>query len=301
MANTTDQTNKLFIGPAGWSYADWHGVFYPTKSSSKFDELAYLARYFNVIEINSSYYHPPSVDAARSWIKRVSTNKHFRFTAKLWQKFVLERSTYTNNDVENVQRALDILQDAELLGAVLVQFPQSFKNTIEGRSWLFRVLSIFKMYPLFVEFRHASWNVRQTFDLLNETNAGFVNIDQPVIGNALGFTEKITSGKGYFRFHGQNTTMWFNEKAGRDDRYNYTYGKDELDIFTRTIQKNALEAESIYIIFNNHYKGQALRNAFELEFLLTKEKQNIPDQLIKTYPQLISIRKPEDPQQLELF
>lgn len=292
---------KHFVGPAGWSYPDWRGTFYPIKSNTKFDELSFIAQHFDVVEINSSYYHPPSREAARSWASRISGNKNFRFTAKLWQKFVQERSIFTNHDIENVQKALDTLMDKELLGALLIQFPQSFHNTIEGRSWLFRILSLFKMYPLVVEFRHNSWNVQQTLDMLKEMNSGFVNIDQPIIGNGLGFTENLTSTISYFRFHGKNEHMWFEETAGRDDRYNYTYKIEELNQFLKAIERKMDESKVIYIIFNNHFKGQALRNAFEFSYLLSGEKQDIPENLIKTYPELLTIRQPENPFQLELF
>ncbi len=301
MSTQNKGCEKIYIGPAGWSYPDWRGTFYPPKSGRKFDQLAFTAQYFNLIEINSSYYHPPTADTAKSWVTRVAGNEKFRFTAKLWQKFVLERNTYTNKDIEAVQNAFDVLLDSGQLGAILIQFPQSFHNNLEERSWLFRILSLFKMYPLVVELRHDSWNVHQTFDMLQEMNCGFANIDQPIVGQSLGFTEIMTSDTGYYRFHGRNTAMWFNENAGRDDRYNYTYAGEELQTFLAAVKKNATEAGPVYVVFNNHFKGQAVRNAFEFIYLLKNEKLDIPESLLKTYPDLVNIRKPENPQQLELF
>ncbi|KAA3612375.1 MAG: DUF72 domain-containing protein [Calditrichaeota bacterium] len=301
MDKSRQNSKKIYVGPAGWSYPDWRGTFYPAKANQRIDQLVFIAQYFNFVEINSSYYHPPSTDAAQTWCSRVAGNKDFRFTAKLWQKFILERSTYTNKDIESVQKAFDILFDAGLLGAILIQFPQSFQNKLDERSWLFRILTIFKMYPLVVELRHASWNVAQTFDLLKEMDAGFVNIDQPVVGKGIGFTEIATSPTGYFRFHGRNKEMWFNENAGRDDRYNYTYTKSELQTFLKAVKTADAQSETVYVVFNNHFKGQAVRNAFEFMYLLKNEKLDLPDSLIKTYPDLIEIRKSINPEQLELF
>ena len=60
-------TNKIRIGPAGWSYKDWEGIVYPQKPGAKFDPLEYLARFFDTIEINSSFYRPFTATTAKSW------------------------------------------------------------------------------------------------------------------------------------------------------------------------------------------------------------------------------------------
>ncbi len=77
--------NKVYIGPAGWNYKDWEGIVYPSKAEKNFDQLAYLARFFNVIEINSSFYRPPAVKSTLKWVDRVKYNPQFTFTYKLWQ------------------------------------------------------------------------------------------------------------------------------------------------------------------------------------------------------------------------
>ena len=78
----------LYVGTAGWSYPSgqgrWDGVFYPEKLPDR-DKLAFYAQYFNAVELNSSFYRPPSAHAARAWAGKVPDD--FRFTAKLWQKF----------------------------------------------------------------------------------------------------------------------------------------------------------------------------------------------------------------------
>src|SRR6266849_11018951 len=86
------------IGPAGWSYADWRGRVYPAGAGSKFDTLALVAKYFDTAEINSSFYRPPSPVTARSWLKRITHNPNFVFTAKLFRSFTHERGQATNED-----------------------------------------------------------------------------------------------------------------------------------------------------------------------------------------------------------
>lgn len=293
--------NPIFVGTAGWSYPDWKGVFYPASPPQGFDELAFLAQHVDLVEINASYYHPPAARAAKAWLARVAHNPRFRFTAKLWQRFVMERTPYGRDEERLVQQSLDVLQDAGRLGALLIQFPQSFYNTIENRSWLFRLFTSFKMYPLVVEVRHRSWDQPEVLELLARSGAGFANIDQPVIGNGLGWTTHRTAAFAYIRLHGRNTRMWFNEEASRDDRYDYLYTPDELKAFVAPVQELAQDAEATYVVFNNHYYGQAAHNAFEFLFLLHGEKLAIPRELVSRYPALLDIRSSDTPGQMDLF
>src|SRR6266700_4101913 len=82
---------SIRIGPAGWSYPDWAGIVYPRARSRRFHEAEYLSRFFDTIEINTSFYQPLQPDTARSWIGHVAHNPRFTFTAKLWKRFTHER------------------------------------------------------------------------------------------------------------------------------------------------------------------------------------------------------------------
>ncbi len=132
--------NKVRIGPAGWAYKDWEGVVYPQKPGSKFDPLEYLARFFNTIEINSSFYRPFSASTAESWARRVAAARDFMFTAKLHRVFTHERGQATADDEKQVREGMDALRKAGKLGALLLQFPWSFKNTDDERVYLSKVL-----------------------------------------------------------------------------------------------------------------------------------------------------------------
>src|SRR5688572_18115921 len=112
------------FGPAGWDYKDWAGVVFPSPKPRGFDPLAYLARYFDTVEINSTFYRPAAPKVGQSWAERVEDNRRFRFTVKLWQRFTHERAeSWTSQEVKDARGVLDVLQKAERLGAVLVQFP----------------------------------------------------------------------------------------------------------------------------------------------------------------------------------
>src|ERR1041384_1023358 len=136
------------IGPAGWSYADWRGRVYPEGTGTKFDTLALVAKYFDTAEINSSFYHPPSPDTARSWLRRIEHNPNFVFTAKLYRAFTHERGKPTNADEKLFCQGMDPLMEAGKLGALLIQFSWSFKNGIEERNYLNQLAKRFKEYPL---------------------------------------------------------------------------------------------------------------------------------------------------------
>ncbi len=292
---------NLYIGPSGWSHEDWKGVFYPEKRSRGFHELSWLAQWYNLVEINSSWYHPQSVHASRSWLKAVQHNPRFRFTARLWQKFLLERSSYTSQDVLLVRHGMDVLMDAGRLGALLLSFPQSFHNNIETRSWLFRIITEFKMYPLIVEFRHNSWEAPEVLQMLRDRDVGIASIDQPIVGNGMPLRTLSTATFACFMLYGRNTEKWFDEQADRNARHDYLYSKEELQEFRQAVEKAIKAATAVYVVFGNHFRGQALCNAFELQHMLTGQNPAIPRDLVRAFPVLQNIRRRQNPRQLELW
>src|SRR5262245_39914331 len=139
----------ILVGPAGWSYADWRGRVYPEGAGSRFDTLAFVARYFDTVEINSSFYHPPSVETARSWLRRIEHNPNFIFTAKLNRRFTHERGKATSEDEKAFREGMDPLREAGKLGALLMQFTWSFKNERDDSAYIDQIVGQFKYYSLF--------------------------------------------------------------------------------------------------------------------------------------------------------
>lgn len=276
----------IHIGPAGWSYKDWEGTVYPQKPGKNFDPLEYLARYFNTIEINSSFYRPPSVSTTKGWAQRVAANKEFTFTAKLHRLFTHERGKATAADEKEFHDGMAPLIQAEKLGALLLQFPWSFKNTVEDRIYLAELLEKFREYPLVLEVRHASWNTPAMYEWLQERGVGICNIDQPVFSKSIRPAALTTSPVGYIRLHGRNYQNWFREKAPRDERYNYLYSFDELDPWLKRIKEVAKQTRETYVITNNHFRGQAVVNAIEIEAALKEKRVPAPEPLFSVYPRL---------------
>lgn len=289
------------IGPAGWSYKDWESVVYPEKPGKKFDPLEYLARYFDTIEINSSFYRPPTPSTTKSWANRVAANKQFIFTAKLHRVFTHERGKATAEDEKLFREGMDVLAKADKLGSVLLQFPWSFKNTPDDRIYLAQLLERFSDYPLVVEVRHTSWNNEEVYEWLQERSVGVCNIDQPVFKRSIRPAALTTSPVGYVRLHGRNYQNWFREQAPRDERYNYLYSLDELDPWITRIKEVAKNTRETYVITNNHFRGQAVVNAVEIKAALAEKPVPAPEPLFKVYPRLRESATSEENRGNKLF
>jgi uncharacterized protein YecE (DUF72 family) len=278
--------SMIRIGPAGWAYKDWAGTVYPVPRPRGFDPLAYLARYFDTIEINSTYYRPAARSSADEWIRRVADRPAFRFTAKLWTRFTHERDTaFTLSEVDAVHEAMAPLLDAGRLGALLLQFPWSFRRTDENRHWLDDVTRTFRRYPLVLEVRHESWNVPGFYAELAERQIGFVNIDQPRFSNSITPSATATSAVGYVRLHGRNYEDWFREGAGVEARYDYLYSSDELDPWVDRSKDVASATIDTFIITNNHFQGQAIANAVMMQAKIAGAPVPAPPAVVATYPE----------------
>ena len=284
----------IHIGPAGWSYKDWEGVVYPQKPGAKFDPLSYLTQFFDTIEINSSFYRPPTPTTTKSWAKRVEGNPGFRFTAKLHRIFTHERGKATAEDKKAFREAMNPLAESGKLGAILIQFPWSFKNIDEERAYLFGLMEQFQEYPLVLEVRHASWNTPGIYEELEEKGVGICNIDQPIFAKSIKPAALTTSGIGYVRLHGRNYGNWFREQAPRDDRYNYLYSLDELDPWITRIREVAKQTKESYVITNNHFLGKAVVNALEIKSILDGNKVPAPAPLFEKYPHLNEVAVPKE-------
>jgi uncharacterized protein YecE (DUF72 family) len=301
---------RIRIGTAGWSYKDWDGILYPPEvARKKIHPVEFLARFFDVIEINTSFYGHIRPELGRLWSRKAAAvNPNFLFTAKLHRSFthsplaVMEPTSAASirpNDTDErlAREGLDSLAAEGKLGALLIQFPISFKNTSLNREYLEQLLRQFIEYPRVVEVRHESWNQPETIAEFMRHNAAFCNIDQPLLGRSLAPTEHVTSAVGYVRLHGRNYEHWFDGGSGsdnRDDRYNYLYKPAELQKWKKKIEMIARRAESTYVIANNHFQAKAAVNALELRHLLDGKKVRAPETLVKNYPELKGMVEIED-------
>src|SRR5579884_2223713 len=287
---------NVYIGTAGFSYKDWEGIVYPKDlKKRKIHPLEYLAQFIDCCEINTSFYGHIGPNVGRSWCQKVAAvNSSFQFTAKLFQGFThLPKGTkapspfnltVSAEDEKLAREGLDSVADEGRLGAVLVQFPISFKNEDDTRDYLFNLINKFSQYPLVLEIRHESWNDADILGRLAEAGVAFANIDQPRLGKSLRGTQHVTAQVGYVRLHGRNYKEWF-QADNRNDRYNYLYKPKELEGWKEKINDISQKAEKTFVVTNNHYKGQAAVNALELKNMLSGTKVKIPEPLVEHYPE----------------
>jgi len=261
---------EMFIGPAGWSYPDWKGIVYPKPQPRGFRAPTYLAQFFNTIEVNSTFYRPPTAANSRRWVDDVRSQGDFLYTAKLWRRFTHDRAPrWSDADVETFRTGLAPLVEAGRLGALLVQFPYSFHPTRGNRSYLADLVATFDDLPLVVEVRSRDWLAGEMPGYIASLGVGFCNVDQPQIGGNLPLTSETFGPTGYLRLHGRNTAAWFAEDAGRDQRYDYLYNERELDELQKVIEDATAQVERMFVIANNHYRGQAVAAGLQLMNRLT--------------------------------
>jgi uncharacterized protein YecE (DUF72 family) len=281
------------IGTSGWHYpggkGTWNGVFYPpTRGRAKtFDELSFYAAHFNTVELNTTFYGQPRASVSRSWAER--TPAGFEFSVKLYQKFthpnmfaervkkslpgdelgpgseplIRELARPNLADLDEFKRGIDPLASAGKLGALLAQFPASFKNGERERDYLSQLLGDFEGFPVAVELRHASWSdaIGETIGLLNAFGAAWVQIDEPKFKLSIR-QNYLPNVKGfyYMRLHGRNAEQWWRHDKS-EDRYNYLYSAEELAEFSETVIAARQIVRKLYLYTNNHYSAKSVANA----------------------------------------
>lgn len=273
------------VGPSGWAYKDWNGIVYPEPRPRGFDPLRYIARFFNTVEINSSFYGAPRAGTAKKWLESVNDNAEFKFTGKLFQSFTHTRKP-APADEKDVKEGFEPLMEAGRLGALLMQFPWSFKNDHENRAYVIDLTRRFREYPLVLEVRHSSWNQEGVLELLADLGVGICNIDQPLFKRSIRPDARVTSDIGYVRLHGRNYKQWFSPKATVRERYDHLYSIEELEPWVDRIRQISRDAKETYALANNHNVGKGPANALEIAALLNGERVGAPETLIQHYPDL---------------
>ncbi len=288
--------SRVRVGTAGWSYADWEGIVYPSPVPPGFDRLEWMARFVDVVEINASFYRAPRAADARRWVAMVAGHPRFRFCAKLERVFTHQPGPASSEAERRFKAGVAPLAESGRLAALLVQFPYGFRNTADNRRHLAQVLTRFGDFRLAVELRHRTWLSADLLAFLGARGVALVGIDQPQVGQPIPPSLPLTAPFFYARFHGRNAADWFRPGAGRDARYNYLYAPAELTPWVDRIRQAAAEGVEGVVIANNHYRGQAVVNAVEIRSALAGgSRAPAPVELLRTYPRLEATASPLPP------
>jgi uncharacterized protein YecE (DUF72 family) len=318
------ESSELRIGTSGWNYPSgkgtWNGIFYPPARGRPkgFDELAYYAEHFDTVEVNSTFYGQPRAEITRAWAER--TPPRFEFSIKLYQKFthprifkerlagslpldaaaepaLLDALALPNDaDIDAFRRGIDPLASTGRLGALLAQFPPSFKDTPGSRNYLAGLLRAFAGYPLAVELRHKTWSdsIGGTLELLNGFGAAWVQIDEPKFRFSIR-QNYLPNVKGfyYMRLHGRNADQWWKHDRS-EDRYNYLYSAGELKEFTETADAAKQLVKKLYLYTNNHFSAKSVANAAMIKQQLGQPLEGeYPPAFLARFPELTGVAKTE--------
>jgi uncharacterized protein YecE (DUF72 family) len=315
---------SLHIGTSGWSYPSgsgmWNGVFYPATRSKRagtkdFDELRFYAEHFDTVEVNSTFYGQPRAEVTRTWAQR--TPHRFEFSLKLYQKFTHPKmfkeaalkglaggsevpldadgelldalAQVTPSDIDEFRAGIDPLASAGKLGALLAQFPPSFKDTPASRDYLARLLRAFRDYTVAVELRHRSWSdaIGDTLAMLNAFDAAWVQIDEPKFRFSIrqNYLPNVTAFY-YMRLHGRNAAQWWRHDKS-EDRYNYLYSAGELREFSDVAGAAKTLVKKSYLYTNNHFSAKSVVNAVMLKAQLGEPIEGeYPPEIVDRYPEM---------------
>lgn len=249
--------SEILVGTSGFFYDDWKGKFYPHQMAKK-DFLEFYARHFKGIELNFSYYRIPEANQSKQMMAK--SKGRLEFVVKAFRQMTHEISEASLKEVLPLfmDGIAPFIKEGKL-GAILLQFPQSFHYVPENRVYLKSLIEIISPSPIFVEFRQKEWLRESVFQTLRELGAGFVCVDEPPLPSLIPPVIINTSNSGYIRFHGRNSKNWYGTDS--KERYDYLYSEDELREWVPKIKELTERTEKLFVFFNNHPKAQAVTNA----------------------------------------
>ncbi len=284
-----ERDRGIRIGPAGWAYEDWAGVVYPLPRPRGFDPLIFVARFFDLIEVNSTFYRSPAAKACASWVERTADRPRFRFTAKLHRAFTHDADPRAREAEEpRFKAGIRPLAASGRLRALLAQFPHSFRAVEESWARIAELRERFADLPLVVEVRRAEWGAPECVERLRALGAGFCNIDQPAVGRGPGATLAptgvATSSTAYVRFHGRDAETWFDSEERPWARYDWLYAEADLRPWVETIRALSATTEETHVVLNNHFRGKAVVNALMIRAMLEGRPVEAPEGLLAEYP-----------------
>lgn len=153
------------VGTSGFAYPKWKGSFYPAKFPNK-DMLGYYASHFSAVEINNTFYTPPTAALLEGWAAQVPAD--FRFVLKASQDITHRKRLKEVSDlVASFLETSAVLK--KRLGPILFQLPPNFKKDVERLRGLLELLP--KGCRAAVEFRHPSWFDDEVYGLLRRRKA----------------------------------------------------------------------------------------------------------------------------------
>jgi uncharacterized protein YecE (DUF72 family) len=298
----------ILVGICGWTEPTLikEGTFYPPEAKTPEDRLRFYAEQFRIVEVDSTYYSPPTERNSVLWIER--TPKEFTFNVKAYslltnhptrpdrmpkdlrellpaeqaEKRNVYRGKLPGDVVDEVWKrfadALMPLHSAGKLGAILFQFPQWFVIGRDNKDYIVECAERLVDYRIAVEFRHKTWleprNQDETLSFLEEHDLPLVCVDMPQGLDSSIPPIAATTAKdlALVRFHTRDTKQFTKKGVTAAERFAYRYTERELDEWTPKIHDMSNSARETHVLMNNCYRDYAVRNARQLTSLLDPDE-----------------------------
>ncbi len=294
---------KILVGTCSWAdrtlvkETDW----YPKRSMSAEERLAYYSARFPITEADSTYYFPPSPQLTKAWSERTPSTFTMNVKAyslltghpakpnSLWPdlrqtvnpEFAGRRNVYLSHLPPDAAGevwkrfgyALRPLADAGKLGAVLMQYPAWFTAKKDNRAEVAAIRERWDDLPVCVEFRSPSWLATaedrdRTLGMLRDLRLALVVVDAPPASGLPAVDEVTTADLAVVRFHGRNDDTWAKQTQTAAERFKYLYSEPQLRSWVPRLRSLAERAERVHALMNNCYQDYGVRNAADLAGLL---------------------------------
>lgn len=275
----------LWLGTSGYSYPDWVGPFYPPGTRGN-RMLAYYSRVFPLVELNFTFYRPPTGQMLTRLAE--GTPDGFQFLVKLPRLLSHERQ---HTELAPFRIAVEALAQRGRLSGLLCQLPQAAHFDRASLEWLDVLARELAGQRVAVEFRHRSWQRPEVPHWLEERGLELVSVDVPDLP-ALYPRGLVRAGdRIYVRFHSRNAANWY---LSDKDRYDFDYSDAMLTEWITNLRGAAGQAKHALLLFNNCHRSQAAANAQRMRELLERLAPELP--LIAPFAQHC-----DEPRQRTLF
>ena len=248
-----EEDKAYFLGCSGYFYWSWKGRFYPESLKPK-EWLGYYARFFNTVEINSTFYNFPKKGNLKRFYRE--TPPGFIFSVKA-NRSITHMKKFKDTE-ELLREFYSVVREAlrEKLGCILFQLPPSLHYS---EKTLDRILSqLDGDFKNVLEFRHESWWREEVFSRLRESGVAFCSVSSPKLPERLVETADFL----YVRFH------------GKEGWYRYNYSDEELREWAERLK--GVSSGEVYAYFNNDFNAYAPNNCLRLmEFLGVKPYRGV--------------------------
>lgn len=262
------------VGTCAWSD---HEHFYPPGLKAG-DRLAYYARHFDLVEVDSTYYH---LQPRRNFEKWAGvTPEGFAFNVKAHRSMTLhDRPRPSDEELIDTfaafREAVQPLSEAGKLRALHFQFPPWFTRTQESVDYLHWMRDLLPGARVSIEFRHRSWfrgeeETAATLRTLQDLGYVHTICDEPQVGSGSipAVVEATDPGLAVLRLHGRNADTWYRKVKVTGDRFDYLYSREELAEWAPPLTELAGRVEEVHVLFNNNRADYAVRSARIMQELL---------------------------------